>query len=238
MVPSIPKEFCDLTQLTDFSITNNHLCMLPPDMDKLSNLTSLRLQNNALEGFPPTFTKLCNLTYLSLRHNRLKGIPFNLGGTDKSLGPFLQIFEGGLQALEYFDVSHNDIEVIPKSILGLTNVTTLFLDQNPLKSIPDRMKRLKNCEIFTISVEKLTVLEKLDLFKLDVKMVPPKEVIFKSNETLASFYKKILKVENTNKLDLSGLSLKFFPREITVMTNLLQTKSLKQIFWIRGSEIG
>lgn len=42
-----------------------------------------------------------------------------------------------------------------------------------------------------------------------------------SNDTLASFYQKILKVEATNKLDLSGLGLRFFPMEITVMTNLL-----------------
>jgi Leucine-rich repeat (LRR) protein len=41
------------------------------------------------------------------------------------------------------------------------------------------------------------------------------------NDTLATFYKKVLKVENTNKLDLSGLGLRFFPMEITVMTNLL-----------------
>lgn len=45
--------------------------------------------------------------------------------------------------------------------------------------------------------------------------------VFGSNDTLASFYKKILKVEATNKLDLSGLGLRFFPLEITVMTNLL-----------------
>ena len=44
---------------------------------------------------------------------------------------------------------------------------------------------------------------------------------FGSNDTLASFYQKILKVEATNKLDLSGLGLRFFPMEITVMTNLL-----------------
>jgi len=47
------------------------------------------------------------------------------------------------------------------------------------------------------------------------------ECVFGRNDTLASFYKKILKVEATNKLDLSGLGLRFFPLEITVMTNLL-----------------
>jgi len=194
MMPSVPKEFCHLTLLTELSITNNNLQMLPHDLGKLTGLTSLKLQSNALVELPANFTDLVNLTYLSLRYNRLKALPHNIGGSDYSLGPFVPIFVGGLRELEYFDASNNDLEVVPKSILGLTNLTTLFLDQNPLKSIPDRLKRLKKCDTFTIAIEKLTVLEKLDLYKLDVKVVPPKEVVMRGNETLASFYKKILKV--------------------------------------------
>ena len=86
---------------------------------------------------------------------------------------------GGLRLMEYMDASNNDLEVVPKSILGMTDLTTLFLDQNPLKAIPDRLKRLKKCETFTIAIEKLTVLEKLDLHKLDVKIIPPKEVVMR-----------------------------------------------------------
>ena len=179
MMPSVPKQFCDLTLMTELSIQNNHLQVLPHEFGQMTNLTSIKLQSNALEELPANFTQLTNLTHLSLRFNRLKTLPYNIGGTDYSLGPFIPIFVGGLRKLEYLDASGNDLEVVPKSVLGLTNVTTLFLDQNPLKHIPDRLKRLKKCERFTVSIEKFTVLEKLDLFKLDVKVIPPMEVVMR-----------------------------------------------------------
>ena len=168
-MPSVPKEFCHLTKLTDLSIQNNNLLALPQDFGKLTNLTSLKLQSNGLEELPTNFTELVSLTYLSFRYNRLKLLPHNIGGSDYSLGPFIPIFVGGLQKLEYLDSSNNDLEVVPKSILGLTNLTTLFLDANPLKSIPDRLKRLKKCEQFTVAIEKLTVLEKLENYQVTLK---------------------------------------------------------------------
>jgi len=146
---------------------------------RLTQLTSLKLQSNTLSELPANFTELVNLTYLSFRHNRLKALPFNIGGSDYSLGPFVPIYVGGLRQLKYLDGSNNDLEAVPKSILGLTNLTSLYLDQNPLKSIPDRLKCLKKCDTFTIAIEKLTVLEKLDLFKLDVTVIPPKEVVMR-----------------------------------------------------------
>jgi Leucine-rich repeat (LRR) protein len=179
LMPSLPKEFCRLTLLTDLSIVENNLQMLPHDFGKLTHLTSLKLQSNALTELPGNFTELVNLTHLSLRYNRLKALPYNIGGADFSLGPFIPIFMGGLRLMEYLDASNNDLEVVPKSILGMTNLTTLFLDQNPLKAIPDRLKLLKKCDTFTIAIEKLTVLEKLDIQKLDVKIIPPKEVVMR-----------------------------------------------------------
>ena len=178
-MPSIPKEFCDLTLLTDLSISENILLVLPVGFGKMTDLTSLKLMSNRLTELPADFTLLVNLTYLSFRYNRLKALPFNIGGVDLSMGPFIPIFLGGLVKLTYLDASNNDLEIVPKSILGLTNLTTLFLDQNPIKSIPDRLKRLKKCENFTVAIEKLTVLEKLDLFKFDVKVIPPREVVMR-----------------------------------------------------------
>ena len=122
-----------------------------------------RMQENLLGALPISFTELGSLTLLNLSHNRLKKLPPNIGGEEISLGPFVSIYQGGLRRLTDLDVSFNNIEEVPRSILGLTRLKSLQFDNNALLVIPDGLKRLKDCETLTIDVLALTVLKKLSL---------------------------------------------------------------------------
>jgi Leucine-rich repeat (LRR) protein len=221
MMPSMPRAVCTLANLTALNVAKNKLFILPVDIGKLYKLEKLICRENQLKELPESFMQLTNLTHLHLGYNKLSELPKTIGGVDYSAGPFVELFLGGMRKLVYLDVSHNEIEEIPKSIRGLTSLTRLQMHENRLHTLPDRLKVLKKCDKLSIDVKSLTVLKKLKVDNLNLAIQPPPEVILRGTDTLVSFYKKILKVENSKRLSLDGLHLKNFPEEITVMTDLL-----------------
>ncbi|XP_048527847.1 receptor-like protein EIX1 [Triticum urartu] len=103
---------------------NGFIGTLPNFIGEFSSLSVLDLSsNNFVELIPPGLMKLVHLTNLDLRQNRLNRIPIEIGG---------------LTALTYLDMSHNNLTgSIPVELGKLKHLAFLFLEDNKLTgSIP------------------------------------------------------------------------------------------------------
>ncbi|EMS54105.1 LRR receptor-like serine/threonine-protein kinase GSO1 [Triticum urartu] len=103
---------------------NRFIGTLPNFIGEFSSLSVLDLSsNNFVELIPPGLMKLVHLTNLDLRQNRLNRIPIEIGG---------------LTALTYLDMSHNNLTgSIPVELGKLKHLAFLFLEDNKLTgSIP------------------------------------------------------------------------------------------------------
>jgi Leucine-rich repeat (LRR) protein len=96
-----------------------------------------------------------------------------------------------LSNLQEFDMSHSEIEIIPKEINLFISLQSLDLSCNEIKIIPKE-------------IGKLTNLQKLNLSCNNIKIVP----------------KKIRKLINLKILDLSFNNIQIIPKEIKQLTNL------------------
>lgn len=79
----LPKEICELTQLTKLSITSNNLQSIPPEIGKLVNLKVLNLSSNKIAAVPVEIGKLKDLEKLILAKNDLYTLPVELGQLKK-----------------------------------------------------------------------------------------------------------------------------------------------------------
>lgn len=79
----LPKEMCELTQLTQILIMNNKLETVSPDIAKLTLLKKLDLTGNQLKTLPPEIGKLANLETLKLSKNPIESLPKELGNCTK-----------------------------------------------------------------------------------------------------------------------------------------------------------
>ena len=71
----LPKEMCELTELTQLSIINNSVESISPDISKMTALKRLDLSGNKLKTLPAEIGDLENLQTLRLSKNPLESIP-------------------------------------------------------------------------------------------------------------------------------------------------------------------
>lgn len=79
----LPKEMCELTQLTQILIMNNKIESISPDIVKLTSLKKLDLTGNQLKTLPVEIGQLENLETLKLSNNPLESIPVEIGNCTK-----------------------------------------------------------------------------------------------------------------------------------------------------------
>lgn len=106
-----------LTNLTSLNLKGNSLGSLS-NLEKLISLTTLNLSKTGLSTLD-SVGKLTNLTYLDISRNT------SIDGSD--LKPLQNLYN-----LKYLDASSNKIEDLTY-IGGLTGLTTLYLEDNPIK---------------------------------------------------------------------------------------------------------
>ncbi len=203
----IPDEFCDLI-LVELDISSNMVTELPSNIGKL-RLKSLDISNNQqLEQVPETFNQLrldilnisktklfqlpdigeMPLKELVMRENKqlvsLEGIPTSLVKLDcrscsiKSLPSYF-----GELALEYLDISHNELrstgipesfgslryirrllashnyfDLIPLPIFSCPSIVELDLSNNLLIQLPETINYLRNLEKLFLNRNRLSQL--------------------------------------------------------------------------------
>lgn len=112
-----------MTSLNVFSLSDNLITSIPPEIGNLTTLTSLNLNNNLLPSLPAALGNLTNLQSLSINNNALTALPAALAG---------------LPNLSAFDVTGNQLTGAAISTFAQLiaanpawNNCTTFLHSNP-----------------------------------------------------------------------------------------------------------
>jgi Leucine-rich repeat (LRR) protein len=116
----LPKEICNLTQLTEIYLDNNELTELPKEICNLTQLTNLQLSDNNLTELPKEICNLTQLTYLKLTDNLLTELPKEIGN---------------LTQLTYLNLSHNKLTELPLEIINLRILRNFQYYDNPLENL-------------------------------------------------------------------------------------------------------
>ena len=128
---SFPDTFWQLTGLERLHLYGNNLTSIPSGIGQLSSLTYLVLNNNNLVSLPDEIYQLTNLTQLNLNNNKLESISEEIGKLTNLTDLYLQ---------------YNNLMKLPKSIGNLVNLKEAELDisDNPLKSLPDSIRKVEH----------------------------------------------------------------------------------------------
>ena len=126
----LPIDVAEHTFLTDLSLRDNAIVVLPPSVGDIIGLYTLRLDSNYLSMVPPELGKLSGLTELGIGRNLLQHFP------DELLLNF--------QNLRVLDLAYNQLRSMPSSVCALSRLTDLDLSNNSLPTLPFEMCRLTN----------------------------------------------------------------------------------------------
>jgi len=164
MLAKIPEGIGKLELLEKLDLANNRLTHLPASLGQCRQLRRLLVNNNHLRKLPDTICECRSLTGLLLGDNQLKSLPRNLGNC-KRLG--------------YLVIGGNRLRKLPSSLMELPrlvdlaawgnelskwpslpeSLVSLDLSNNPVKSIPAALGKLKH-------------LEKLDIGDTQIRKLP------------------------------------------------------------------
>ena len=157
--------------------------------------------HRALIMLPFTVCQLFCLQHLDLSNNRLSQHSFPGELTH-------------LSNLRLLRLNHNLMEAIPNTFVRLTNLTSLFLQGNPLVTLPLNsylLGSLKHVELGSPAPD---------------LQFPPKEISRKGGSALLNFLQRLAVASKSGCLHLSRLSLPSFPEEIVELNTSVSKLSL------------
>ncbi len=118
-------------RITQLSLCNQGLSVLPDSIGNLLALERLLLPLNHLETLPDNIGYLGRLKQLEANNNHLTGLPECVGN---------------LTSLEILVIHGNQIESLPESVGNLQGLKRLSVHQNNLIEFPESITRLKNLQ--------------------------------------------------------------------------------------------
>ncbi len=133
---SLPESVSKLSALQTLNLSGNKLTSLPESVSKLSALQYLDLNNNQLTSLPESVGKLSALQNLNLSYNQLTSLPESVSK---------------LSALQNLDLSNNQLTSLPESLSQLSALQFLFLNNNKLIELPASPCVFKNILVFDYS---------------------------------------------------------------------------------------
>ncbi len=187
---SIPEEIGTLGQLQQLQISNQQLSgNLPSTITNLSGLTELDLSGNQLSGSVPAmslpqlgylrlndnlFSEMAdgngscpNLKYLELQNNQISGsIPWYLGNftaleylnlSDNQIEA-LPAEMGNLNQLERLDINNNLLTTLPGGLAIILNLKHLSAHHNTLNNIPGNLGQSRSLETLDLSYNQITTI--------------------------------------------------------------------------------
>ena len=208
----VPIDVTEHTFLTELSLRDNGLTVLPPGLGAIVGLFALRLESNFLAHLPVELGLLTGLTELGLGRNMLQGI------APETLLQF--------QNMRKIDLCNNHLRALPRELAELTRLTDLDASSNALPTLPFELHRLTNLTRLRLHRNVL----KLPLKDLaDVACGPEEDigVLLEFLRTCANAQgdkHKHHKIPATRHLDLSRRPYKIVPSEVLRITTLTTLK--------------
>ncbi|KAG8868173.1 cysteinyl-tRNA synthetase [Serendipita sp. 405] len=167
-----PDVLFSMTSLLDLDVSFNNIRVFPPGIGRLVNLQKLTLMGNQLTAFTPECAKLVNLEVLDCRRNMITDLSLltNLPKLklfrahynavhilDVALGPCMTELKAPhnqitrfkllevphMIALQHLDLSYTKLSSLDEDVVAqLTNLNTLRLDHNHLRTLPASLCKL------------------------------------------------------------------------------------------------
>ena len=182
----LPVWIGNLVQLQELEMRQLWLHGLPEELDSLRHLKKLVLTNNHLRKLPQVLRKLKALEQLYIPHNGLESIP-----------PWIS----ELNNLRYIYADGNKLTDLPALFSELSNLRVLFLGDavgNPLKKIPDCIRKLNKLEVLGISK---CSLNSLPLWLREIEAL---QYLYLSENLLSDIPASLAQLEHLEKLYLDG----------------------------------
>ena len=162
-----PIEVLNSWDMTELEIIGGSFTYFPEDISILKKLKRISLVSTKISIIPKEIFELPELTYLSLKNNQIKNLPKLdkkshikqlILGRNQLDSEALQIFFTNVPSLQYLDLGHNNISVIPESIYMLIKLRRLNLESNNLQDVPTKLKGLE--DLNHLSLTNNPILEK------------------------------------------------------------------------------
>lgn len=199
------------TALEKLDLTNNDITSLPLEIGLLVNLIELKLSYNKMESIPPELGSCNSLQHLEIHHNCIRGpLPETMGL---------------IESLRYLDVSFNNIDGIPRSIIGLVELRAIKLESNSINSIPDTLLTLSNLTSLDFSKNRFT------RFPIELRKMSNLKALILENNSLTLLPRHINEMTMLHTLDLSKNQLRSVPVEFADILETVPTVNLAANPW-------
>ncbi|OAF71434.1 Adseverin [Intoshia linei] len=140
----IPNQlFINLTDILFLDISHNSIETMPPQLRRLTRIKVLKLNNNPLiHAHLKSLTLLTNLESLNISDTKrtLNTVPAGLVN---------------LKNMQDFDLSCNDLQLIPTDVYELYNIKRLHINDNKIFEISSELDGWANISILNLSRNKL-----------------------------------------------------------------------------------
>lgn len=123
----LPSEIGLLKNLKNLDLSNNKIVKLPSEIGNLTELFTVNLSGNQLDSLFP-LGKLSKLAVLNISRNNFKMLPEDLG-SDK------------LEHLAEINASFNQLEEISETLVELSSLKLLNLENNCLIQVPSNLSQ-------------------------------------------------------------------------------------------------
>ena len=239
---SLPESIGNLESLIKLDIWGCYnLKKLPDSIGNLKNLTELSIKMcTNLENVPNSIGNLKNLTWISISgHTNLDELfdsirnldrltKLTISGYEKDINHLTGITIpecknmnkipnsiGMLKNLKSLKIlNYSELEILPESIVNLTNLKVLFINDTMMQTLSDWIGTLSNLTRLDISHNQLTEIPKSignlsNLTRLDI-----------SRNQLTDIPDRIGNLSNLTHLDISSNRLSTLPDWIGILRNL------------------
>jgi leucine-rich repeat protein SHOC2 len=143
-IATITLENGNIHRITELTLVNKNIKVIPARIEDLTALQILRLDSNTISALPPEIGKCVALNRIQLSNNDLTTLPMQIGSLD---------------SLKALVLSHNAISFLPQSLWSITALSSeLDLDHNQLDSLSSQVSGLVNLSKLTLNNNKLTTL--------------------------------------------------------------------------------
>ena len=215
-VISGPNLFNNLAELKKLNVRKNNWTEIFGDIGGCVNLQSMDVSVNSIKQIPPEIGLLVSLQELHMHRNELVDIPSELG-----VCRMLQRLEipynhirgclpetiGLITNLRYLDCSFNEIESLPRSIIGLKEIRTMNFERCLLSGLPDTVVHLQTLELLNLANNKFTN------FPIELSRLQSLHTLNLRNNSIALLPRSIHGITNVTTLDLSKNQLRALPVE-------------------------